>query len=51
MKGEYTCLVAYRTNGELEEQVLTGVSQDAQNFYIHSPSAFTGYLIAIRYTR
>ena len=50
-KGEFTCLVAYRTNGELEEQVMTGVSQDSKNFYIHAPAAFDGYLVAIRYTR
>lgn len=50
-KGEFTCLVAYRTSGELEEQVMTGVSQDSKNFYIHAPAAFDGYLVAIRYTR
>lgn len=49
-KGEFTCLVAYRTNGEMEEQVMTGVSQDSKNFYIHSLTAFDGYLIAIKYT-
>lgn len=50
-RGEFSALAAYRVDGELEEQILTGLSQDKTNFYIHTLDQFGGYLIAIRYTK
>lgn len=48
----YSCLAAYKTDDSgLEEQVVIGVSMDADNIYITSLSAFSGYLIAIDYSK
>lgn len=48
----YSCLAAYKTDDTgLEEQVVIGVSMDADNIYIVSVAKFSGYLIAIDYTK
>lgn len=47
----YTCIAAYKVKGKNEEQVMSGISMDATNIYISSPSAFDGYIIVINYTK
>ena len=47
----YSCMVAYKVSGSTEDQVMTGISMDANNIYIQALSAFNGYIIAITFTK